>query len=121
MADNKYMDSPLSIGSVADDYIYGNDLFEEEENKKQKNYTKKRDSYDYNNDGDIMDGFEFVRDGNEEEDEKNCVAFSPSKKSATLNVLLPANSVGLQILKATISSKESEKNTYNNTTNYTPV
>lgn len=46
------------------------------------------------------------------------VAFSPSKKSATLNVLLPANSVGLQILKATISSKESEKNTYNNTKNF---
>ncbi|MBF6640798.1 hypothetical protein IVB69_04855 [Flavobacterium sp. J49] len=46
------------------------------------------------------------------------VAFSPSKKSATLNVLLPANSVGLQILKATISSKETEKNTYNNTKNF---
>jgi hypothetical protein len=46
------------------------------------------------------------------------VAFSPSKKSATLNVLLPANSVGLQILKATISSKEQEKNTYNNTKNF---
>ncbi|NNT73129.1 hypothetical protein HKT18_12965 [Flavobacterium sp. IMCC34852] len=46
------------------------------------------------------------------------VAFSPSKKSATLNVLLPANSVGLQILKATVSSKEQEKNTYNNTKNF---
>ncbi|WP_295337659.1 hypothetical protein [Flavobacterium sp.] len=46
------------------------------------------------------------------------VAFSPSKKSATLNVLLPANSVGLQILKATISSKEQEKNSYNNTKNF---
>lgn len=46
------------------------------------------------------------------------VAFSPSKKSATLNVLLPANKVGLQILKATISSKEQEKNTYNNTKNF---
>ncbi|RKS02590.1 hypothetical protein [Flavobacterium sp. 102] len=46
------------------------------------------------------------------------VAFSPSKKSATFNVLLPANNVGLQILKATISSKEQEKNTYNNTKNF---
>jgi hypothetical protein len=46
------------------------------------------------------------------------VAFSPSKRSATLNVLLPANKVGLQILKATISSKEQEKNTYNNTKNF---
>lgn len=46
------------------------------------------------------------------------VAFSPSKKSATLNVLLPADKVGLQILKATISSKETEKNTYNNIKNF---
>ncbi len=46
------------------------------------------------------------------------VAFSPVKKSATLNVLLPANAVGIQILKATISSQESEKNTYNNTKNF---
>jgi hypothetical protein len=46
------------------------------------------------------------------------VAFSPSKKSLTLNVLLSADKVGLQILKATISSKEQEKNTYNNTKNF---
>ena len=46
------------------------------------------------------------------------VAFSPSKRSATLNVLLPADKVGLQILRATISSKEQEKNTYNNTKNF---
>ena len=46
------------------------------------------------------------------------VAFSPSKKSATLNVLLPADKVGLQLLKATVSSKESEKNSYNNTKNF---
>ena len=46
------------------------------------------------------------------------VAFSPSKKSATLNILLPADRVGLQILKATISSKEQEKNTYNNAKNF---
>jgi hypothetical protein len=46
------------------------------------------------------------------------VAFSSVKKSATLNILLPADRVGLQILKATISSKEHEKNTYNNTKNF---
>lgn len=43
------------------------------------------------------------------------VAFSPSKKSASFSVLLPANKVGVQVFKATISSKEQEKNTYNNT------
>ena len=46
------------------------------------------------------------------------VAFSPTKKSATLNILLPAERVGLQILRATISSKEQEKNIYNNTKNF---
>jgi len=46
------------------------------------------------------------------------VAFSPNKKSVTLNVLLPAEKVGLQLLKATITSKEQEKNTYNNTKNF---
>ncbi len=46
------------------------------------------------------------------------VAFSPAKKSATLNVLLPADKVGLQILRAVITSKEQEKNTYNNTKNF---
>ncbi len=46
------------------------------------------------------------------------VAFSPSKKSAVVNVLLPANQVGLQIFKASISSGEAEKNTYNNTKNF---
>jgi hypothetical protein len=46
------------------------------------------------------------------------VSFSPSKKSATLNVLLPADKVGLQIFKASITSKEQEKNTYNNVKNF---
>ena len=46
------------------------------------------------------------------------VSFSPSKKSATLNVLLPADKVGLQIFKASITSKEKEKNTYNNVKNF---
>lgn len=46
------------------------------------------------------------------------IAFSPSKKSAVVNVLLPANQTGLQIFKASITSSESEKNTYNNTKNF---
>ena len=46
------------------------------------------------------------------------VIFSPSKKTATLNVLLPADKVGLQIFKATISSNIKEKNSYNNSKNF---
>ncbi|MDI9258344.1 hypothetical protein [Flavobacterium sedimenticola] len=46
------------------------------------------------------------------------VAFSPDKKSAIIEVLLPADKVGLQVLKATVTSKEQEKNTYNNTKNF---
>jgi hypothetical protein len=49
---------------------------------------------------------------------KQSVSFSPSKKSAIINVLLSADKVGLQVFKATISSKEKEKNTYNNTNNF---
>ncbi|HLF52886.1 hypothetical protein [Flavobacterium sp.] len=49
---------------------------------------------------------------------KQSISFSPSKKSAIINVLLPANNVGLQIFKASVSSKEPEKNTYNNTKNF---
>jgi len=49
---------------------------------------------------------------------KQSVSFSPSKKTAIVNVLLPADKVGLQVFKATISSKEKEKNTYNNTKNF---
>lgn len=49
---------------------------------------------------------------------KQTISFSPNKKSVILNVLLPANNTGLQIFKASISSKEKEKNTYNNTKNF---
>ena len=49
---------------------------------------------------------------------KQTISFSRSKKSTVLNVLLPADKIGLQIFKATISSKEQEKNTYNNTKNF---
>jgi hypothetical protein len=46
------------------------------------------------------------------------VSFSSYKKYVILNVLLPADKVGLQVFKATISSKENEKNTYNNSKNF---
>ena len=49
---------------------------------------------------------------------KQTVSFSPSKKSVIVTVLLPADKVGLQVFKASISSKEKEKNTYNNTKNF---
>jgi len=49
---------------------------------------------------------------------KQSISFSPSKKTAIVNLLLPANKVGLQVYKASITSKEKEKNTYNNAKNF---
>lgn len=49
---------------------------------------------------------------------KQNVSFSSSKKSVILNVLLQADKVGLQVFKASISSKENEKNKYNNSKNF---
>jgi len=49
---------------------------------------------------------------------KQSISFSESKKTAVVNVLLPANKVGLQIYKAKIDSKENEKNTFNNIKNF---
>ncbi len=49
---------------------------------------------------------------------KQSVSFSPTKTTASITVLLPANKVGSQVFKATIISKEKEKNTYNNTKNF---
>ena len=46
------------------------------------------------------------------------VSFSPSKKSVVISVLLPADKIGLQVYKASISSREKEKNTYNNNYNF---
>ena len=46
---------------------------------------------------------------------KQQVSFSPTNRTAVLNLVLPANSIGLQIYDAVISSSLSEKNTYNNT------
>ncbi len=50
--------------------------------------------------------------------EKQSVNFSPDKKSAVINVLLPAENTGLQVFKASVTSKEQEKNSYNNTKNF---
>ena len=49
---------------------------------------------------------------------KQNISFSPSEKSAIINVLLPADKIGLQVFKATISSNQIEKNTYNNSKNF---
>ncbi|WP_296149529.1 hypothetical protein [uncultured Flavobacterium sp.] len=49
---------------------------------------------------------------------KQSISFSPSKKSQVLNILLPANNIGVQVFKASITSKEQEKNTYNNIKNF---
>lgn len=45
---------------------------------------------------------------------KETVNFSPSKKSQVINVLLPADKVGVELFTAKITSTENEKNTYNN-------
>ena len=46
------------------------------------------------------------------------VSFSPNKNSEIVSLNLPADKVGLSIFKATISSIEKEKNTYNNSKNF---
>lgn len=46
------------------------------------------------------------------------VSFSPSKKSVIVSVLLPADKIGSQVFIASITSKEKEKNTYNNIKNF---
>ncbi|MGK4567967.1 hypothetical protein [Flavobacterium sp. 3HN19-14] len=40
---------------------------------------------------------------------KQSVSFSPSKKSAVINVLLPAEKTGLQVFRAAVTSKEKRK------------
>ena len=49
---------------------------------------------------------------------KENVSFSKSKNTMVVSVLLPANKIGSQVFKATITSLEKEKNTYNNTKNF---
>jgi hypothetical protein len=70
----------------------------------------------YSGDKSVMANFSIAQ-GNEVL-HKESISFSPSKKTAVINVLLPANKVGLQIYKAKIESKESEKNTFNNIKNF---
>lgn len=43
------------------------------------------------------------------------VSFSPTQKALIVNLLLPAERVGMQLYTAKISTAEKEKNTYNNT------
>ncbi|MBP4142719.1 hypothetical protein J3S90_13010 [Flavobacterium sp. P4023] len=49
---------------------------------------------------------------------KQRISFTTHKKTATVSVLLPADKIGIQVFKATITSVEKEKNTYNNTKNF---
>lgn len=49
---------------------------------------------------------------------KQKVSFSTNQNSQLLSVLLPAEKVGVVVYKATLSSAETEKNTYNNTKNF---
>lgn len=46
------------------------------------------------------------------------VSFSPSNKTAVIQLLLPINAIGLQLFQATISSSKIEKNYFNNTKNF---
>ncbi len=58
-----------------------------------------------------------IQQGNSVLNSQN-ISFSPSKKSVVLNLLLPADKIGVQIFKASITSNQQEKNTYNNTKNF---
>ncbi|MCW2118404.1 hypothetical protein [Flavobacterium sp. 7A] len=49
---------------------------------------------------------------------KQKVSFSNTNKSTIVNLLLPADRVGVCVFKATLSSVEKEKNTYNNSKNF---
>nr|WP_315153579.1 hypothetical protein [uncultured Flavobacterium sp.] len=70
----------------------------------------------YSGDKSITANFSITQ-GNEVLSRQN-VSFSASKRTATVNVLLPANKVGLQVYKAKIESNVSEKNTFNNINNF---
>lgn len=70
----------------------------------------------YSGDKDVTANFSITQ-GNEVLNRQS-ISFSPSKKTAVVNVLLPANKVGLQIYKAKIESKEIEKNAFNNIKNF---
>ena len=46
---------------------------------------------------------------------KEAISFSPNKNNQVVNVILPADRVGVQVFTASIRSKEKEKNLFNNT------
>lgn len=58
-----------------------------------------------------------VRSGNSVLHQEN-VSFSPDKKSQIVNVLLPANTVGVQQFSVGLQTLENEKNTNNNAKNF---
>lgn len=72
----------------------------------------------YSGDKSITANFSISQGQGNEVLNKQSVSFSASKRTAVVNVLLPANKVGLQVYKAKIESKVSEKNTFNNIKNF---
>ena len=46
------------------------------------------------------------------------ISFSPQKKTAVVQVVLPANKIGLQLYKAQIIASKKEKNPFNNTSSF---
>ncbi|GGD28060.1 hypothetical protein GCM10011343_17810 [Flavobacterium orientale] len=49
---------------------------------------------------------------------RQSVSFSPNQRAQIISVLLPAEKIGVQVFKASITSSETEKNTYNNSKNF---
>jgi hypothetical protein len=49
---------------------------------------------------------------------KQTISFSAAKRTAVVQMILPANEIGLQLYKAQISSSKKEKNQFNNTKNF---
>ena len=46
------------------------------------------------------------------------ISLSPSNRTAVIHLVLPANKIGLQVLKAQISSSKQEKNKFNNSKSF---
>ena len=49
---------------------------------------------------------------------RQTVNFSPQNRAQVVNVLLPANTPGLQVFRASVTSAERERNTFNNQRNF---
>jgi hypothetical protein len=49
---------------------------------------------------------------------KQTISFSAAKRTGVIQMILPANKIGLQLYKAQISSSKKEKNQFNNTKNF---